>query len=127
REVEAQGHSISTAAANSGAALGAWAGGRAAHIGAGGAHPSDDLPPTSRPPHETPPPAAGDGPTVRFAETPASAAAHAEGGPAPAPVAHADAPAPIAPVETAAPPAAHADAPAAAPPAAAAAAAPVDV
>ena len=40
REVEAQGHSISTAAANSGAALGAWAGGRAAHIGAGGAiHP----------------------------------------------------------------------------------------
>jgi hypothetical protein len=117
REVEAQGRSISTAAANSGAALGAWAGGRAAHIGAGGAHPSEDLPPSQRPPHETPPPAAGDGPTVRFSEPPA-AAPHAEG--APAPIAHAEgapppvaraeaAPSPVSPVEASAPPMAHAD------------------
>ncbi len=108
REVEAQGHSISTAAANSGAALGAWAGGRAAHIGAGGAHPSEDLPPTSRPPHETPPPAAGDGPTVRFAETPASAAAHGEGGPAP--VAHAETPTTLAPADITTAPTARAEA-----------------
>jgi hypothetical protein len=107
REVEAQGRSISTAAANSGAALGAWAGGRAAHIGAGGAHPSEDLPPSQRPPHETPPPAAGDGPTVRFSE-PAAPAAHAEG--APAPVGHVEgAPPPVAPVETGPSPVAHAE------------------
>lgn len=81
REVEAQGERISTAAAASGAALGAWAGGRAAHIG-GGAHPSEDLPPTQRPAHETPPPAAGEGPTVHFQEPPI---APEHGGVTPAP------------------------------------------
>jgi hypothetical protein len=80
REVEAQGRGISTAASASGAALGAWAGGRAAHIG-GRPAPAEDLPPSQRPPHETPPPAAGDGPTVHFQE-PVTPTAHPEGSPA---------------------------------------------
>lgn len=86
REVESQGQGISTAAAASGAALGAWAGGRAAQAGGAKPRPEIDVPP-HRPAHETPPPAAGDGPTVHFSEPPAPVV-HAEG--APAPVAHAE-------------------------------------
>lgn len=67
REVEAQGRGISNAAALSGAALGAWVGGKAAHAGAR-ARPPEEAPPQQRPPHETPPPAAGEGPVVRFQE-----------------------------------------------------------
>jgi hypothetical protein len=98
REVESQGRGISTSAAASGAALGAWAGGKAAHVGGAKPPPEIDAPP-QRPPRETPPPAAGDGPTVHFSEPPAPVA-HAEG--APAPAAHAEgAPAPVAPAEVA--------------------------
>jgi hypothetical protein len=96
REVEAQGQSISTAAAASGAALGAWAGGKAAHAGAHPQPPADDLPPSQRPAHETPPPATGDGPTVHFQE-PATPVAQAEGGPIATPLAE--------PIATAAAPA----------------------
>lgn len=78
REVEAQGQPISTAAAASGAALGAWLGGKAAE--AGGhvrpAGPEEPPSPSQRPAHETPPPAAGDGPVVHF-QDPAGAAPQA--------------------------------------------------
>ena len=86
REVEEQGQSISTAAAASGSALGAWVGGKAAHAGAPQQPPGDDLPPTQRPPHETPPPAIGEGPTVHFQE-PITPATPVEGGPLPGPLA----------------------------------------
>jgi hypothetical protein len=84
REVEAAGSEISTAAANSGAALGAFIGGKAAQVG-GRPRPSveEGPPPPHREAPDTPPPASGDGPVVRFQEPPAGAA-HAEGGPAPA-------------------------------------------
>jgi hypothetical protein len=68
REVEEQGHELSSAAAASGAALGAWAGGKAAHTGARPRPPAEPEPPTQKPPHELPPPAAGEGPVVRFQE-----------------------------------------------------------
>jgi hypothetical protein len=80
REVEEQGQSISTAAAASGSALGAFAGGKAAHAGAAHRPPSDDLPPSQRPAHETPPPATGEGPAVHFQES-AAPIAHAEAAP----------------------------------------------
>ena len=86
REVEAQGQSISAAAAASGSALGAWAGGKAAHAGAPQRPPGDDLPPSQRPAHETPPPAVGEGPTVHFQE-PVTPATPVEGGPLPGPLA----------------------------------------
>ena len=70
REVEAQGHTLSSAAAASGAALGAWAGGKAAHMGAKPHPPAEADMPTPKTPHETPPPAAGEGPVVRFQEPP---------------------------------------------------------
>ena len=103
REVESQGQSISTAAAASGAALGAWAGGRASQIGSGARPQPEDLPPSQRQPHETPPPAGGDGPTVRFEEPPALPPAHAEGV---TPTAADVAPPPVAPDVVAPPPAA---------------------
>lgn len=105
REVEAQGRGISSAAAASGAALGAWAGGKAAQAGGRARPPAEEVPPSQRPAHETPPPAAGEGPVVHFQE-PVTSAAHGEG--TPLPVAHAEAaPPPIAHAETAPPPAAH--------------------
>jgi hypothetical protein len=78
REVETQGHEISSAAAASGAALGAWAGGKAAHAGSGARPPPEEQPPKQLPPHETPPAAAGDGPVVHFQEP--AAPAQPEGG-----------------------------------------------
>jgi len=89
REVEAQGHEISSAAAASGAALGAWAGGKAANAGRP-RPPAEEPPPSQRPPHETPPPAAGDGPVVHFQDP--VAPVHPEGTPAPAIAAPAAAP-----------------------------------
>ena len=87
REVEAQGRGISSAAAQSGAALGAWAGGKAAHAGGRPRPTAEEAPPTQRPAHETPPAAPGEGPTIHFQE-PVTPAAHAEG--APPPAAHAE-------------------------------------
>ena len=58
REVESNGHDLASAAAANGGALGSWAGGRAAHVGAG-SHPPAEPEPSQRPPHETPPPASG--------------------------------------------------------------------
>jgi hypothetical protein len=109
REVEAQGREISTAAAASGAALGAWAGGEAANAKGQGKPPTqEEPPPTQQSPHETPPPATGDGPAV-----------HSVG-----PAAHPDAaPPPAAQADTVAAPAA----PAVADPLPSAAAAPADV
>jgi hypothetical protein len=106
REVEEQGQGISTAAAASGSALSAWAGGKAAHAGTAQRPPGDDLPPSQRPVHETPPPAIGEGPTVHFQEPPAPIA-HPEG--ALTPIAHAEA-APSAAIAEAPPSLAHAEA-----------------
>lgn len=108
REVEQQGHGISNAAAASGAALGAWAGGRAAHVGGGARPAGPEEPPSAsqRPPHETPPPAPGDGPAVHFQEL-AGAPTHPEASPTAQPQAIATAPAPVPEITTATPPPAH--------------------
>jgi hypothetical protein len=135
REVEAQGHDLSSAASASGAALGAWAGGHAANIGAHPKPPAEAEPPTQKPPHEAPPPAAGEGPVVKFQEPaaapnePSAAPRSAPGeelhitddqAPAPAAAPGAGEPAPPAPPPAAAP--AAPEAAAAAPPPAAPAA-----
>lgn len=94
RDVEAQGQSISSAAEASGAALGGWIGGKAAHARAKAHAPGEDLPPSQKPEPELPPPASGDGPTVRFEEPVTPAAAADAGSPAasPPPVAATEAP-----------------------------------
>ena len=69
REIESGGHDLAGAAGAIGGALGGWLGGHAANVGA---HPppQDGEGTTQRPPHETPPAAAGDGPEVHFQEPP---------------------------------------------------------
>ncbi len=91
RDVEAQGAQLSAAAAASGGALGGWAGGKAAHLGAGATHaPREEELPARKPPEENAPPASGEGPVVHFDEPPA--ARQAPGAPAPVEV-----PAPVDP------------------------------
>jgi hypothetical protein len=69
REIESGGHDLAGAAGAIGGALGGWLGGQAAHIGAR-PPPQEGEGTTQRPPHESPPAAAGEGPEVHFQEPP---------------------------------------------------------
>lgn len=77
REIESGGHDLAGAAGAVGGALGGWLGGQAANVGA---HPppNEGEGTTQRPPHETPPAAASEGPEVHFQEPPAAPHAPSE-------------------------------------------------
>jgi hypothetical protein len=71
RDVESQGNELTAAGEASGSALGGWLGGKAAHIGAKPPPKTEGKPPPgTEPPRQLPPPAAGEGPVVRFTEPP---------------------------------------------------------